>query len=189
MRFLVPWLVSGACHVGRTDALRHIMQCHSLFFQGNDVETGLLGEQLGYHVTHIPFVVNTDVPAHFKGWWRQRLAWSGGEFRLFIANFRYIFKHPFLWAYGAIITIALVGFRWFSITSPALVLIGVGLLYYVIIIWLQWKYRNWWLLLMPIYSLFSSLIITPIGIVWYFVMAVPEKNFGIIRAKERLSSS
>jgi hypothetical protein len=180
MRFIVPWLVSGACHVGTTEALRHIMRCHSLFFQANDVETGLIGEQLGYRISHIPFEVNTTVPASPKAWWRQRLAWSGGEFRLFIANFRYILKHPFLWAYGGLVTIAMFALRWWALTTPTVALAGVGLVYLSVIVWLHWEHRNRWLVLMPLYSLFNSLVLTPIGIVWYFVMAVPEKNFGMI---------
>lgn len=189
MRFIVPWLVSGACHVGRTDAMRHIMRCHSLFFQGNDVETGLLGEQLGYRTSHIPFEVNTNVPHSWKAWWRQRLAWSGGEFRLFIANFRYILKHPFLWAYGGIVTIAMFALRWWSLATPTVALAGVALTYFCVIVWLHWEHRNRWLLLMPLYSLLNSLVLTPIGIVWYFVMAVPEKNFGTIHPIKELSES
>lgn len=183
MRFLVPWLVSGACHVGTTAALRHIMQCHSLFFQGNDVETGLLGEQLGYRITHIPFEVNTNVPATWGAWLRQRLAWSGGEFRLFIANIRYVLRHPFLWLYGAVLTIGMVGPRWWSVTAPTITLLGIAALYWAMVMWLHWKHRNRWILLMPLYSLVNSLILTPIGILWYFVMAVPERNFGFIRPK------
>lgn len=189
MRFIVPWLVSGACHVGTTEALRHIMRCHSLFFQGNDVETGLIGEQLGYRIGHIPFEVNTTVPASPKAWWRQRLAWSGGEFRLFIANFRYILKHPFLWAYGGLVTIAMFALRWWALTTPTVALAGVGLVYSCVIAWLHWEHRNRWLVLMPLYSLFNSLVLTPIGIVWYFVMAVPDKNFGMILPIGKLSES
>lgn len=189
MRFVVPWLVSGACHVATSKALRHIMRRHSMFFQGNDVETGLLGEQLGYRVSHIPFEVNTDVPDTWKGWWRQRLAWSGGEFRLFIANFRFMLKHPFMWAYGGVVTIAMFSLRWWSVNTATVTIIGVALIYFCAVIWLHWEHRNRWLLLMPFYSLFTSLVVTPIGIIWYFVMAVPEKNFGIIRPKGKRSAA
>ena len=40
LRIIAPWLVSGACHAGRTSVVREIMARHSLFFQGNDVELG-----------------------------------------------------------------------------------------------------------------------------------------------------
>ena len=42
LRIIAPWLVSGACHAGRTSVVREIMARHSLFFQGNDVELGVL---------------------------------------------------------------------------------------------------------------------------------------------------
>lgn len=186
LRFVIPWLVSGACHVGTTDALRTIMQKHSLFFQGNDVETGLLGEQLGFKVTHIPFEVPTDVPETFKSWWRQRLAWSGGEFRLFVANIRFAVHHPFFWMYGLVIVIALAGLRWASIVSTGWTLLVIAVLYFIMVYALHWRQRNRWLILMPFYGLVSSLILTPLGIIWYFVMAIPERNFGIIRPQRAI---
>lgn len=189
LRFLLPWMLSGACHLGKTAVLRDIMARHSLFFQGNDVEAGLLGDQLGYHAVHLPFQVDTEVPSRFKPWWRQRIAWAGGEFRLFITNARYIIKHPFLWVYGGIIAILMVGLRWWTILEPSKVLIGVAVLYYLSIIWIHWRTRNWWLLLLPPYVLFNSLVLTPIGIVWYFVMAIPEKNFGVIRPTREVEIS
>jgi hypothetical protein len=34
---------------------------------------------------------------------------------------------------------------------------------------------------MPVYALLKSLILLPIGVFWYFAMAIPERNFGLIR--------
>ena len=62
LRRIMPWMVSGGCHVARTAALADIMNRHSLFFQGNDVETGVIADLLGYRVGHIPFSVPTTVP-------------------------------------------------------------------------------------------------------------------------------
>ena len=93
MRRIMPWLCSGACHLGRTEALTRIMDEHSLFFQGNDAELGLLGLKLGYRVGHLDFEVPTAVPASPKAWCRQRLAWTGGEFRLYIVNVGLIRQH------------------------------------------------------------------------------------------------
>lgn len=189
LRFLLPWMLSGACHVAKTDVLRQIMLRHSLFFQGNDVEAGLLGDQLGYRAVHLAFPVDTEVPSRLKPWWRQRIAWSGGEFRLFLMNARYALKHPFLWIYGGIIAILMVGLRWWTIVDPSWILLGVLALYYLSVIWIHWRTRNWWLLLLPLYTLCNSLILAPIGIVWYFVMAIPESNFGIIRTTREVEIS
>jgi cellulose synthase/poly-beta-1,6-N-acetylglucosamine synthase-like glycosyltransferase len=64
------------------------------------VETG----RLGYRVGFIPATVYTDVPERLRPWLRQRLAWAGGQFRLFVVNFRFAWWHPFLWFYGAEVT-------------------------------------------------------------------------------------
>ena len=104
IRTVVPWLVSGACHVARTEVHREdSMSRHSLFFQGNDVEIGILAKGLGYRVGHIRFDVATAVPETLKPWFRQRLAWAGGEVRLFIANPQIALRHPFFWFYGALL--------------------------------------------------------------------------------------
>jgi cellulose synthase/poly-beta-1,6-N-acetylglucosamine synthase-like glycosyltransferase len=180
-RFLCPWLISGACHVAKTDVLKNIMNRHSLFFQGNDVETGLLAKSLGYKVGHIPFIVLTSVPDNFKSWFRQRLAWSGGEFRLFIINFKFVLKHPFFWFYGAIISISFFPLRWLTILTPSLLLLFVMVLYIGLTFYLHWKKKSLYLLLLPFYALFNSMIMTPLGIIWYFYMAYKDKNWGIIK--------
>ncbi|MET1086538.1 MAG: glycosyltransferase family 2 protein [Arthrobacter sp.] len=181
LRYVVPWLLSGACHAGRSTAMRRIMAEHSLFFQGNDVETGLIAERLGYRVTHIPFPVHTDVPATWRSWWRQRLAWSGGEFRLYVMNMRFSFWHPFFWAYGAVVLFGFFLLRWAALLYPGWSLVVAGVLYFAMVYGVHWRNRNRWLLLMPFYTLVTSLILLPLGVVWYLAMAVPEKNFGIIR--------
>jgi hypothetical protein len=118
LRVLMPWLVSGACHVLRTGCTARSCTRHSTFFQGNDVEVGVLGDALNYRVGHIPFVVPTIVPSTFKAWWRQRLAWSGGEARLFVVNLYLARWHPTLFLYGflALVTTPL---RWYYLINPS----------------------------------------------------------------------
>ena len=60
------------------------------------METGLIAVARGYKVGHIPFEVLTAVPPTFKGWFRQRLAWAGGEFRLFIHELQVRDRSSFL---------------------------------------------------------------------------------------------
>ncbi len=181
MRFVAPWMVSGACHVARTEVLTDIMRRHSLFFQGNDVEIGVIAQARKYRVGHIPFEVPTDVPADFKSWLRQRLAWAGGEVRLFIGNPQLILKHPFFWFYGGVVTIIGLFFRWLSITEPSLVLIWALVLYIALALYLHWKSKSALVLIMPIYAFISSMVLTPLGIIWYIKMAVADSNWGMIR--------
>ncbi|NYH86619.1 glycosyltransferase family 2 protein [Actinopolymorpha cephalotaxi] len=186
-RFLASWLVSGACHVARTEVLADVMSRHSLFFQGNDVEVGLIARALGYRVAHIPFEVPTTVPGTPRGWFRQRLAWAGGEFRLFVVNARFVGRHPWFWVYGGVVTIALAPLRWLAVDDVAG---GVALvssltvalvLYAALVACLHWKHRGPALLVLPFYMLFVSLVMPLLGVLWYARMAWQDRNLGIIR--------
>jgi cellulose synthase/poly-beta-1,6-N-acetylglucosamine synthase-like glycosyltransferase len=187
LRFLAPWLVSGACHAGRTVAMRDVMNRHSLFFQGNDIELGVIAKTIGYRVGHVPFEVLTSAPNTLMAWWRQRLAWTGGEFRLFITNFRFVIWHPFFWLYGAVIAIGAFPWRWAAVIHPGLPLAAAALIYYGLVVWLHWRSRDRWILLMPFYTLFSSLILTPIGGLSYLRMVIKHRNAGVIRPDRRLA--
>jgi hypothetical protein len=187
LRFLAPWLVSGACHAGRTKAMADVMDRHSLFFQGNDVELGIIAKSIGYQVGHIPFIVLTSAPNTLRAWWRQRLAWSGGEFRLFITNLRFVVWHPFFWLYGAIVAIVALPFRWVAVIQPGYPLVISAAAYYTLVVWLHWRSRDRWMLLMPLYTLFSSLVLTPIGIFTYVQMAFRHHNGGVIRPAGRMA--
>jgi hypothetical protein len=179
LRFMFPYLVSGCCHCGKTNVLENVMNRHSKFFQGNDIETGIICKGLGYKVGHIPFVVNTEVPNIFRDWFRQRIAWNSGEFRLFIINARYVFKFPVFWIYGLL---AIVGYplRIISLFNFFNVLY-VLVLYIALLIGLHAKRKNPMVLLMPLYALFQSLMLTPLGIIYYIKTIRSDGNYGIIR--------
>jgi len=184
-RFIMPWLLSGACHIARTDVLRDVMNRHSMFFQGNDVEVGLIATRRDYRVVHIPFWIHTTVPDTFKGWFRQRLAWAGGEFRLFIMNIRYAAFHPVFWFYGAAVTILAFPLRWLAIGSLSWALLTAFVLYVALVLVVHRKAGSGWVLLMPFYVLFSSVIMTPLGVVWYFWMAIKDRTLGMIRPNRK----
>jgi len=158
---------------------------HSLFFQGNDIESGIIGDALGYKAVHILAHVNTNAPDTLYSWWRQRIAWSGGSFRLFIINFRFVFQHPFLWLYSGIVVISMFVLRWIAVVNPGWTLLLALFIYYAAIVWLHWDHGNKWLIFQPFYCLFVSLIVVPIGVAYYFKMAIPERNFGVIRPKRK----
>lgn len=193
LRRVVPWLVSGACHAARTEAHRQIMRRHSLFFQGNDVELGILANALGYRVGHVPFEVPTIVPDKIKPWWRQRLAWAGGEVRLYIVNFPLARRYPLVWAYGAA-TFLLAPLRWITAvemvndlgcTISTVVLAVVMLAYLMLAFYVHWNFKDSVIWLMPLYGAVSSLLISPLGIFWYIKMARADRNAGIIRPGRR----
>jgi hypothetical protein len=183
IRRIMPWMISGGCHVARREVHRDLMRRHSLFFQGNDVELGLLADLCEYRIGHIPFVVPTTVPSHFLGWFRQRRAWAGGEFRLFLINLHVSLRHPFLYLYGGIIVILLLPARWYSLFHPSLTLLAAMAFYLISIVAINWKTRDATLLMYPLYSLFYTLVMVPIGVVAYGAMAIKYKNFGVISAR------
>ena len=79
----------------------------------------MIADLLGYRVGHIPFLVPTTVPTTLRAWFRQRFAWAGGEFRLFIVNWKLVRHHPFMWTYGVAVMFATLPLRWWSaLTAP-----------------------------------------------------------------------
>jgi hypothetical protein len=184
LRYLMPWLVSGACHVLRTRVHREIMDRHSTFFQGNDVEVGVLGDALSYRVGHIPFDVPTTVPSTFKAWFRQRLAWSGGEARLFVVNLYLARWHPTLFIYGflALVTTPL---RWWFLIDPSWPVAVAVATYLLVMGVVNWPHRDRALLVMPFYLLLISLVIVPMGVVMYLKMVRSDHKVGMINPGER----
>lgn len=183
LRLLAPWLLSGACHAGRTVALADVMRRHSLFFQGNDVEAGILGAELGYRVGHVPFEVLTTVPCRARAWGRQRLAWAGGEVRLFLANPQVARRHPVVWGYGAVVSILMVPLRWRALLLPTPALLTIAVAYWALVLWSHRDHLDRWALLLPLYSAFSSLVITPLGLPAYLRMAMTHHNWGRISVR------
>jgi cellulose synthase/poly-beta-1,6-N-acetylglucosamine synthase-like glycosyltransferase len=183
LRRIAPWQVSGACHVARTEAHRAVMRRHSMFFQGNDVEAGLLAKATGLTVGHLPFPVRTAVPDTLRGWYRQRLAWSGGEFRLFVVNAHLLLRHPFFWVYGTVLVTLGAPLRWMTLATGGWVLLSVLLLHAGVTTYAHWSVRSRWLALMPLYALFTSLVMTPLGALWYVRMALADRNAGLIRTR------
>ncbi len=183
LRRIMPWLISGACHAGKSAVHRDVMARHSLFFQGNDAELGLLAHAMGYHVGHILFDVPTTVPHQWHPWFRQRLAWSGGQFRLFIVNIWLLPKHVSAFAYGALFVFLLLPLRWWALFQPKwfMVLLAVYVLYIVAMLVVNWSERDLALLVVPLYGLFITLVIEPFGFLWYLRMAWADRNAGLIR--------
>jgi Glycosyl transferase family group 2 len=182
LRLAMPWLVSGACHAGTRTAHRAVMERHSLFFQGNDVELGWLAEKLGLRVGHIPFEVLTDVPESLRSWWRQRYAWAGGEIRLYLVNPQLVLRHPLLWLYFAGVVFVGTPWRWTGMTHPGWALLGTLVCYWAALAVVHRGRRDRWLLVYPAYALVTSLVLVPLGVVSYVRMAVQHRNAGLIRA-------
>lgn len=180
MRRLMPALCSGALQVSRASAHKRIMQRHTLFFQGNDAEMGLLGDRLGFRVGYLPVDVPTVVPERFWPWWRQRLAWAGGEFRLYIVNIRLIRTHPFFILYGAVVVFGLWPARVYLFAHPTFAIVTVLVVYGLTVLAINWRQRSWTLAVYPFYGLFINMVLVPLGVVSYVQMARASHNAGLI---------
>jgi hypothetical protein len=186
-RCLSPWMLPGACHIARTDAWRDVMSRHSLFFQGNDVEAGLIAEARGYRAGHTPFDIQTDVPASPYPWPRQRLARAGGQVRLFLVNFRTGRRHPFTWPYGAVITWAAITFRRDIAVTPdtRLLAVAAGYLALACYLYLHRGGSRRRAPAMPFYLIVNTFLLTPLGLIWYAKMALGARTWGIIRPQRK----
>lgn len=185
LRRIMPWLVSGGCHAATTACYQAVMRRHSMFFQGNDVEVGLLAEDLGFKIGHVEFNVGTEVPDTFKPWWRQRFAWSGGEWRLAIGNLKLFPRHPLFFFYTTVIMIGMFPFRWYAVIfEPWLIPIVYGI-YVVMISILRRRDWSWVILLYPFYATLNSLVLIPLGGYSYIQMSIKYRNWGWIHTHWR----
>jgi Glycosyl transferase family group 2 len=180
-RRFFPWLISGACHIAKTEVHREIMRRHSLFFQGNDAELGVIGEACGFQVGHMLYDVPTIVPDKFYAWWRQRCAWSGGQFRLAVVNLNYSRRLPAFYLYMSMLVTLGAPLRWISLLHPNWVLAFVLFLYVVGLFISNWRHRDLALILYPFYALISSMVLTPLGFYFYIRMSRKDSNWGVIR--------
>jgi cellulose synthase/poly-beta-1,6-N-acetylglucosamine synthase-like glycosyltransferase len=186
MRRIIPYITPGALQISTSQAHRTIMRRHSLFFQGNDAEMGLLGQALGYKVGYLPVEVPTTVPDTVVGWWRQRFAWAGGEFRIFVVNLPLFRRHPLFMAYGFVLVFMFVPFRLAEVTPPGRLIGCLIGLYIVIVSAMNWQDRDLALLVYPLYGLFISLVLAPLGALSYAIQARQSRNPGLVRPRRPL---
>lgn len=183
-RKIYPWLTSGACMVAKTNMIKKIMQHHSLFFSGGDIEIGKLAGIMKYKIGHIRFEFYTDVPSTFLSWFKQRMAWFGGGFRHAIVNFhRYAWRHPMFYFYTTILVYFLTPLRWYEVVKNPWTLPFIIVLYWFLIFAFHWKTKKWFYFLFPFYALIQILILIPLGMYTYFRMALSTKNVGLIRLR------
>lgn len=187
-----PYLTSGACLIGKTSSLRKIMEHHSLFYQGGDIEIGVLARKLKMKIIHINYAVNTEVPRTIRKWARQRAYWMSGGFRHAIINaHNYIKLDPLHVIYFSGIIWFLLFFKWKSnFVSPISLLWVLGIYIFITFIsnlkiykplWKETKWYSW--ILFPIYAAFQVMILPLFGVFLYFKQVIKFKNWGVISIK------
>ena len=174
-----PWLTSGACVVGKSSVLSEIMEKHSLYFAGGDIEMGVIAKRSHKKVGFVNFKVFTEVPKSFKGWFKQRMDWFCGSFRLSVINADKQLWAPFFLFYTSIMVFLLLPLKFFSFSIDALLLICLTLLLYIgITLVSNWKVRSKNMLIYPFYAAFQVLIFPFLGIARYIWVLKKYKMTG-----------
>lgn len=180
-RYLRPWSTSGACHIGRTDAMRQILASHTCGYFAEDVEMGFLAKHFRMAVGYLDLTVVTDVPESFRRLGKQRRQWWAGMFQTTVVNADKMLYYPFrqLYYLGLVYLLfaeraAGLGFQWRYLPFIPLVYMSITTL-------VNWPVRSRWFLAFPFYMMLQSLIFPVVG-TWWFVRM--RRKYGL-RARLR----
>jgi cellulose synthase/poly-beta-1,6-N-acetylglucosamine synthase-like glycosyltransferase len=181
-RHFRPWLTSGACFLGRTDALIRIMNLHSMWTPGEDIETGRTALALRMRIRHLDIVVETDAPDTWAALFRQRRLWWAGTFRHWWINMdRNLLQLPVLTAYYLAAIWVSLYFKWWTLISLHELVYTMPLVivsYVVVTAISNVQVLSPWMLVFPFYSLAQVLVMPPIGAAYYFVVAWRRRRLG-----------
>src|SRR5215218_983014 len=155
-RHFRPWLTSGACFVARTDALQQILERHSMWTPGEDIETGRTALALHMRIRHLDIVVHTDAPDSWAALVRQRRLWWAGTFRHWWINLdRNLLHLPVLTSYYLIAIWVSLYFKWWTLIDPheaARTLPIVMAAYVAVTVMSNLQVISPWMLVFPIYA-------------------------------------
>jgi cellulose synthase/poly-beta-1,6-N-acetylglucosamine synthase-like glycosyltransferase len=181
-RHFRPWLTSGACFLGRTDALIRIMNLHSLWTPGEDIETGRTALALRMRIRHLDIVVETDVPDTWPALFRQRRLWWAGTFRHWWINMdRNLLQLPVITSYYLAAIWVSLYFKWWTLISlhGLIYTMPIVIVSYVVVTAISnTQVLSPWMLVFPFYSLAQVLVMPPIGAAYYFVVAWRRRRLG-----------
>lgn len=193
-RHRAPWLLTGACFAVRTTLFPDIVRYHTGWPQSEDYEAGRVARQLKARIRHLDFTVYTEVPANWRGLWRQRSrGWWVGGFQHFWVNYDHSMRLAPMTGFYYIYAVGVSAFfrilptqqRFGTLISHwNYLLVGMAVIYaaYIpLLLVVNWRVRSRWLLLMPAYSLLQSTLMTPVGCFYYLRYARSVGNWGRYR--------
>ncbi len=173
-----PWLTSGACTIASLEAWRTIVANHSMWFPGEDIETGRVALALKLRVRHLDMRAETDVPDTWSGLFRQRRLWWAGNFRHLIVNFdKNALQLPVVTFYYAALVYVGLYFKWWTLIGylhPFVLvqtLISIFVVYAIITVVSNLKIASWGMLVFPPYALVQAILMPIVGAIWYLVLA------------------
>jgi cellulose synthase/poly-beta-1,6-N-acetylglucosamine synthase-like glycosyltransferase len=177
-RHFRPWLTSGACFVATTDAMTRILDSHSMWFTGEDIETGRIGFAFRMRLRHLDLRVATEAPGGWAALYRQRRMWWAGSFRHTIVNLdRNALQLPAWSFYYVALVWTGVYFKWASLVSylhPFVLvqtMLALFAVYAAVTLVANWQVRSWRMLVFPPYALLQSILMPFVGSIHYVVLA------------------
>jgi hypothetical protein len=182
VRTIFPYLTSGAALIGKRDVLKRIYARHSMYFQGGDIEVGILAKRMGLKIGYIPFDFFTEVPSKILQLSKQRLSWASGTFRLFVINiFQTIRNHPWEVFYTIVLIYTLLYLKIINmILYFPIIFITCYLSYIIFLTIITYKDFNISILLAPLYSLVQGFLFLPLGVFIYLRRVYLSRNIGLI---------
>jgi cellulose synthase/poly-beta-1,6-N-acetylglucosamine synthase-like glycosyltransferase len=180
-----PWMTSGACFIGRSKSLEQVFDKHSLWSPGEDIETGRVALACRMQIRHVDYVAYTEVPAGWKGLFRQRRLWWAGNFRHMAINFdRNILQLPMLTLYyilGAWVAVYFHVWSALSIGNVVHYMPLVLVMYLLITVVCNLQVLSPWMLVFPLYSLVQTTVLPPLGALLYMRLAWKRRDLGRYR--------
>ena len=178
-RHFRPWTTSGACIIARRDAMQYVLERHSHWFPGEDMETGRIAKHYRMRVRHIDFKVYTDVPETWCALFRQRRMWWAGNFRHVVVNFDSNLRMPVWVLYYVFLVYALAAGKLHHLLGASLhVMPPLLLIYTGISLLANWQVRSRWMIAYPYYSLLQSALMPFFGVLYYIRIAWKRQTLG-----------
>jgi hypothetical protein len=184
-RHIRPWLTSGACFIGKTDALRQLYAQHSLWTPGEDIETGVVAKALKLRVRHCDFVVSTDAPESWPALAKQRRLWWAGNFRHWTVNLdKHLVQRPVMALYASAGIWSSLYWKWWGMIDWHALPQTVGILwaFYVVATFVaNIQVRSRYMLLVPFYALVQGMVMPVAGAYTYLRLARSRCDLGRYR--------
>lgn len=191
-RRMRPWLTSGACMIARAASYQIILDNHSEYFPGEDIEMGRVAKHFKMRVMHHPAIVLTIVPDRWRDLVRQRKLWWCGSFRHSIINLEHNLRFPVWTMYNAGAVWVLLSFKW-DFTPASLAFLPILVVAYILVTVISnWEVRSPLMVLFPLYALFQVMVMPVLGFVMYIRMGYRLRlwgryRFGLLRPRELLT--
>jgi hypothetical protein len=181
-RHFRPWLTSGACFVARTESLREILDQHSMWTPGEDIETGRTALALRMRVRHLDMIVHTDAPDTWPALIRQRRLWWAGTFRHWWINIdRNLLHLPVLTSYYLVAIWVSLYFKWWTLINPHELIRTLPIVmaaYIAVTVISNLQVVSPWMIVFPLYSLAQVTVMPLVGAIYYLVLASRKGRVG-----------